>query len=240
MSAVFARTALRDCPDLFTRVVRFNQHPATTLHTDHLLPLPPGERAGVRGVSQINPHLFNRLLQSPRAERQLSAWVIKHHGLSPTGFWRFEYPPQRLAILDPPHLESLIRFTAATAITPRIIALIGGAQLREAKQSLGDDAYQFALKRASLVAGPKPIETDLPPDAPLTAANITATGLAWLRTCLGNDSPELLKRTSLKLPAAWAITPETRPASIDRDRCWKILKRILLTEIAPDLAPCFN
>lgn len=225
MSAVFVRTAIRSTPDLFLRVVRFNQHPAATIHRDHI---PAG----------IDPALFERLIQSPRGEHKLSGWITKQHSLSPAGFWRFEYPPQRLALLEPAHLHSLARFAAATAEHGRIISLIGGPTLRDAKQILGDAAHSFALKRAALTIGLKPLETDS--STPLSAETIARAGASWLRTCLGADSPELLKRTSLKLPAAFAVSPETPPASIDRDRCWKILKRILLTEIAPELAPCFN
>ncbi|HVJ69771.1 MAG TPA: SctK family type III secretion system sorting platform protein [Caulifigura sp.] len=225
MSAVFARTALRSSPDLFTRVVRFNQHPAATLHRDHI-------------PSGIEAALFDRLIQSPRGEHKLSGWIARQAGLSPDGFWRFEYPPQRIAVLEPGQLLALARFAAATAEHGRIVSLIGGGMLRDVKQVLGDAAYNFALKRAALTIGPKPLETDT--SAPLSGESLARSGASWLRTCLGADSPELLKRTSIKLPAAFAILPETAPASIDRDRCWKILKRILLTEIAPELAPCFN
>ncbi len=227
MSAVFVRSVLRSCPELFTRVVRFNQHPAATLHADYI---PAG----------VDPRLFGRLVQSPGAERALSRWVTRQHGLSPAGFWRFEYPPQRLALLDPPQLQSLLQFAAAAALHVRITGLIGGTQIREAKQALGEAAYSFALRRASLAVGPKPVEPEWAAGAPLSADRLHATGVSWLRSCLGNDSPELLKRTSLKLPSGWAITPDTPAAAVDRDRCWRILKRILLTEIAPELAPCFN
>ena len=83
MSAVFARTALRDCPTLFTRVVRFNQHPATTLHHDHLLlyrriydnigrPRPAradrvGLVAGVVGVAWIVTWMVNLAASGPGA-----------------------------------------------------------------------------------------------------------------------------------------------------------------------------
>ncbi len=224
MSAVFARQALRTSPALFMRVVRFNQHPAATLHSDHA---PPG----------VDSQLLARLLASPRAERQLSRWVVRHHGLSPAGFWRFEYPPQRLALLEPEALAQLVRFAAATANYPKILSLIGGGTLREVKQTLGEGAYSFALKRAALTVGPRPLESDA---SPVTGESLVRTGLSWLRTCLGSDSPELLKRVSLKLPAGWTISPETGAASLDRDRCWKILKRIVLTEIAPEFSTCLN
>jgi hypothetical protein len=227
MSAVFARTALRSNSDLFTRVVRFNLHPASTLHTDYF---PEG----------VDSNLIRRVLTSPRGERQLSQWTIGRYQLAPAGFWQFDYVPQRLALLDAEQLRSLMRFAAAAAHHSRIASLIGGTQLRDVKQTLGDEAYNFALKRAALTVGPKPIEAVVSPETPLTAEVISQTGVSWLRTCLGADSPELLKRTSLKLAAASALSTETPPAAIDRDRCWRIVKRILLTEIAPEATACFN
>jgi hypothetical protein len=226
MSAVFVREAAKSCPQLIQKVVRFNLHPASTLHRDHI-------------PSGLSSEVFNRLAQSPRGERHLSGWIAREYGLSPDGFWRFEYPPQRLALLDPPVLLDLVRYSAAALCHRSMTALIGGSTLRDVKQFLGEQAYHFALKRAALVVGPASAEQS-PLRGSLSALALAASGVSCLRTCLGGDAPELLRRTSLKLPAAMAISVETPVAAMDRDRCWRIIRRILLTEIAPEVAPCFN
>jgi hypothetical protein len=224
MSALFVRAIVRSNPPLFKLLVRFNQQPATTLHDDHL---PTG----------VSPQVFHRLLTSPRGERRLSAWVSSRYDLATEGFWRFEYPPQRLALLDSETLQKLVVTAGAAIHHQQVTGLIGGTQIRDVKQGLGEQIYQFAIKRASLLVGPS--NSPAATSGNLVAA-IGRTGLSCLRTCLGADSPELLRRVSLKLPKQSAVTPQSPDSSMDGERCWKLMKRVLLTEISPDLAPCFN
>lgn len=226
MSAEFVRAVLRDNPLLFRLMVRFNQHPALTAHADSW-------------PSDINVQLRPVLLANPASERRLSEMIARQASLSPNGYWEFEEPPRRLALLDGESLLRLTKLTGAAVLHPALSAIIGGTALRDIKTKLGDDVHHFAVKRAPLLfSGPRPT-------VPSSSGNdlvehVLGAGRTWLSTCLGADSPELLRRVAIKLPSSSESASQASVKQPSRESAWKLMKRIVATEIHPELAACFN
>ena len=73
-----------------------------------------------------------------------------------------------------------------------------------------------------------------------SVAQLTAAGRNCLAECLYDLPSEFLDRVRLKLPQEFALNPPPAPSDEPRNTLWKNVRRILLAEINPRLAPCFN
>ena len=106
------------------------------------------------------------------------------------------------------------------------------------KESLGEDLYLFAIKRASFLIKrvPESFAKALGTDP---VNQLAESGRACVAACLIDEPIELWKRLSLKFPqelprAHDVLTDSSRP------ELWNLMRRILLSEVNPELAPCFN
>ncbi len=206
-------------PDLFRAVFDFNRRPQHWLHPEVLQSLP-------------HASVVTALASSYRGAGHLSAWLGQQLGLDELlDCWDFEEPRRRLFLLSHASLERLARFCGATLHWPRIAAMIGRAEIREIKGSLGDDAYTFALRRGRMLL-PENEAAPLTSGAPLAAQSLR-NGWCLLAAALDGEDEHITRRWRLKLPPADRENLSRPAESGTRERAWQRVRQIsphVLTE----------
>lgn len=160
---------------------------------------------------------------------------------APGGFWNFQEEDRRLALLGRDDLERLEMFWGAAVWAPDLAAVIAGQEARDLRRELGPELYAYALARGRFHLGPlRRIYREAP--AGRSAAGLrrqlqSAGRLAVL--VVRSGWPEALRR--LNPPEAGGEGPPPPPLDAPEPRrlTWLWLKKILLTEAAPQWQPCF-
>lgn len=213
------------------------------------------------------PVLWQRLLQAnlpeggPRlpddcreqlgeAADGLWAWLQQRpltHGLAapenaaePALFWDYAEESRRLALLDAPALLELCRVTGVVLHAPAIATVLLRDEVLPLRASLGEETYQYALQRGRYQLGGlrrffQWRDTDLP-----LAERCALHGNMALRLVAGLWPEEVALRVCDRLPALpeAAVLP-----SLTEEEChelWRGVKKLLLKEVAPSWAPCFD
>ncbi|MBI1247957.1 hypothetical protein GC197_08975 [bacterium] len=216
---------LRNHPSLLTKVHDFNCHVARHIHSQRF--------------TQFLPlAILSALCDSRRGERKLSRWAVEQWQLSPEGIWDFQEPYRRVALLLPTQMDRLIRYLSATVHTAQISRAIDRRTLTQFKEVLGEEAYTFAIKRAPLLS--RLVPESLQSSTGIEPERMLDSGLACLGMLLADCPAELIRRTTLKLEENQSIEPIRDADSDTRQRLWSLVKRLTLTEISPEFAPCFN
>lgn len=190
-----ALAALRADRSLFFEVLRFNLEPACYADPDRLAVLWPDGLSGAH---------WGRLLGAPRLAGRLSRHLLDRLGLGQDACWDFAPPRRRLALLPAAEITRIARFAGCFLAARAIAKVIARDAVAELRRQLGDDAYVFAVKRASFMAPP---ESGGPG---LDAAAIERDGFACLGHWLAGEPPALALRLRLKLPPPGI--PEMPPA----------------------------
>ena len=168
---------------------------------------------------------FRRAWPCPRNERE---------------YWNFSEESQRLALMDADTLRRLGLFLGAAVHAEELSCVIAAEQVRELRRDLGSEIYAYALKRGRYQIGSlRPLL--LPPSSRGTlAARIRELGTAAL-FLIRSDWPETLRTLSApRFPVMEqdAFRPELTRGQ--RTALWFTMKKILLREVAPQWAPCFD
>jgi hypothetical protein len=227
MAGSFVVAALGTNRPLWRLVHRFNCRPAADLHPEHL-------------AGHLDTALFERLRRIRRAERSLSAWVVRRFELDPRGHWDFAEPRWRLALLSGGQLERVVRLVGVAAMHRRIAQTVLGPQIRVIRESLGDEDHQFAIKRAAFLTRQLPAELEPASLATNPAAQAAEIGWLAVRGCLTGAPPAIMERVALKLSPQIDVrrAASLPPSSIAAT--FRLAQRIVAFEVAPELAPCFN
>ena len=210
---------------LFSLICRFNCQPARYIHRDRL-------------VDAIDPELLAALVHSRRGERWLSTWIADRFELESAGLWDFDDDRRRLALLDFETLTHLAAKVGTVMCQQQIACVVDRDGQRQLRESLGEDLYLFAIKRASFLVKnvppyfARPLGTD-------PVSQLAGSGRLCMAACLAGEPVELWKRFSLKFPEELPSFDESMSDS-GRLELWKTLRRILLSEVNPNLAPCFS
>lgn len=213
MDQRFLVETLEQKPELFRAMLEFNRT---------LAPLTP--EAG-------NPPVWKALC----ADAAFSE-ALRRRMPSAPGFWDFEEESARLALLPEVLLHTLGLCFSAAVHAEAISAVVLRPQVLALRSILGKDVCSYALRRGRYQIGS--LRTQL-------------LGLAQ-----GESLPERilsLAAISLSLVAAdWparlpALCPAIREVQLSapvpreqRRAVWFTMKKILLREVAPQWAPCFN
>ena len=209
-------------PDLFRAMLNFNR--------EYAAPLP-------EELSTLGPP-FPELWQRSSFRR---LWT--RHPAQQAGYWNFSEESQRMALLDADTIHRLGLFLSAAVHAEEISHAIGREQVLELRRTLGADIFAYALKRGryqvaglrSLLLVPEEFGS-LPRRLGILAAAAPAViGAGW--------PEELQALAASRLPqpeddAAAAFTPSLRREQ--RTALWFTMKKLLLREVAPEWAPCFD
>jgi YOP proteins translocation protein K (YscK) len=225
MGITFLKHVARRNRPLFVLLNRFNYQPARYIHADHL--------AGL-----TSPQLLERLRRSPRGQHKLSRWISERWGLDAPDVGEFEDKPRRLALLEYTALERLVTLIGAAVYSRRIALAVDRDTQVRMKQSLGDD-YLFAVKRAQFLVKDLP-ERLAGPLGPDPRRQLREAGSACVLGCFPDASRALRQRLALKFPPGAPLDCGDSLNDSERASVWKSLKRILVSEVNPAVAPCFN
>ncbi len=209
-------------PALFTAILRFNGQAVVEEGTR----LPDHAREFCAGLPE---EVLSELAGNPRASRHIYALARNKET-----FWDFAEESRCLALLPPDTLADLARFYGAGLHANDMARTILGRDVAALREGLGDDAYVYAIRRGQYqtLAGRELFATrhkDLPMAERAGLHGREALGLimaGW---------PQILQN---RAPVA-ALSDIATPPDVQRG-LWFDLKKILLKEVAPTWAPCFD
>lgn len=203
----------------------FNTQPARYLHHSWCERLPHGA-------------LLERLRDSTRARAALSRHLLMTFKLDGRYVEDFANPWARLALLDGPWIERLMRRLGLALRSPRFRLELSGERLRHLKSTLSTEDWNFVMREAQLL-GRIPVFHSEPQQSDADPA--THFGLIGMRFCvlrgLGALDTALIRRLALKLPADWAPTLSVH--RVPRSAELPPILRKLLRELPPAWTPLF-
>lgn len=213
-------------PDLYRAIYDWNLYPHRWM---------PAERLGASFPAPV----LAALEASTEGRARLGAHYRRVHQLDET-LWDLIAPRRRLALLGSTTLERLARFAGAVRLAPRLARVIEREQRRELTARIGEEAYGYALRRASLLPGPGPLMTDRAPGTPLPSA-LLPCGWSVLWDCVALEPEALRRRFLLKLPAGAGIPPldGAVPNEQARDQAWELVSALAGELLSREESQCF-
>jgi hypothetical protein len=199
---------------------RIAHHAATPEARPFLLCAPSlANRAGARGPlaafgrAGAYPGLFSPAIQT--------RW-----------FCDFRVPRHRLALLPPEALDRLAALFGLVQYRREIAMIINREKALALREALGEDAYDFALKRATLL--PQDANSAAEPQTSPLERRIYISGRKALARVLGDAPAELLARLRLTMsPDFLADFDSLPPNSGTAETAWRLLHILVCKEIAP-------
>ncbi len=213
-------TALHS-PVLFKAILRFNAGQCCPSLPQTLLGNSPSQAEAL----WRDPHFRRAMVADPQK----------------SGWWSFEREDCRFALLGKDALLALCRRFSASVLGERIAQVIAREQQSELKAKLGPDLYRYAIARGRYQAGSLGrfllsklgIGSVAEHFDDLTEATVSLLTAGWpddLAGMLGLPPKEPGNANAVMDD----LTPEQRAAFRF------IIKKILLREVAPEWAPCFD
>ncbi len=224
----FIKSTISREDKLFQTIYQFNEIISEYVEKSHILSI---------------PYLANQwdyLVSLDRLKKKLSQLLLKHLNLENQPFYQFEDPRLRIALLDRSILDNLLIHAGAVIYSERISKIVMKKDVLALKDSIGDDMYFFAAKKASLLMGFAP-RIALPAEGTsITKDSLFEAGRQCLQMSLVHEDERLLKRLVLKFPKEiqWdfiSLVPEEQ-----KTKAWNFLYRILVKEVKPDIQVCFT
>lgn len=177
-------------------------------------------------------------LGNPVVRGRLGRWLVADETDMAGLIGAFAQPRARLLLAPAPDAEALIRQLAGWFDAPRIGALIRRRDIDAARQAIGDDAFEFATRRAGLLGRPGAALTTLldtlGPGQPLLYGAV-AFGLA-----VGAVPHGCIARLRLRRPASlWTIVAEYCRDDAAGEDAWTCVRR-LIRDRAPEWSIWLN
>lgn len=219
---LFIKRSLHREDQLFPKVYSFNYHISTYIDPSYL-------DDDIRAI-------FFKIKDVSRVKLKLSDYLVTKFGLDDLGYFDFEEPRLRLALIDKKILFKLLMFAGAVYYSDLISKVIKKDDLGMMKKGIGEEVYFFATKRAALV---KALAPKISFEGEPTSEAIFEAGKHILEICLSHESGKLLKRLALKFPKHlhWNFGRNVEEA--EKTRAWQYLQRLLFKEIEPGVKSCF-
>lgn len=201
------------------------------------------------------PMLFHAMVQSNKVKcvgiSERVAAVLSGKELAEPArfvFWDYAEESRRLALLPPKMLLRLAQVFGIAIHAPEIAHIVKKEQLLPLKADLGEELYHYALYRGQYQLG-KIRELFFLLDRQETlCCRAMRHGIASLRACALAWAPELQTRTFARLAKNAAqdadLFSAPLPAPLRQEqnasRLWQALKKLLIHEVAPTWAQCFD
>lgn len=208
---------IRHKPALMQMVHRFQFRPATYMDQGYYRNWLPTDS-------------LPQLLASSRGEQRLSELIQQRFALG-NDYADFVQPRLRLALLDAATWNRLLAVAVPTMVSSLVAREIRRDAVLSWKQALGEAGYLFAVKRASTLI-PQQTLTEVLKDFDSTAAT-NPDRLRWrpLELCFGGEPLALVSRLRIKFPREAELNLNRPVEANQRDAAWKILKKLLLSEV---------
>ena len=194
---------------------------------------------------EFNRHSLSSFVPEPEA---LPAWPAlckdasflkafrRRTSVSVSGFWDFEEESTRLALLPEETLHGLSLYFSAAVHAEAITGTLLRPQVLALRKTIGEGPCTYALKRGRYQIGSlRTVLTGLSQEGslPEKILHVAAVSLAIVAA----DWPSPLQERC----SVWKEVPDMPLIPRGQRRAlWFTMKKILLREVAPQWAPCFN
>lgn len=223
----FIQSTLSRDDDLFATIYRFNELVSLYIDKSHLSPFPQLEEN------------WEKLKESTRVQKKISHMLLRHLNLESRLHYDFVEPRLRLALLDAKVLNELLIRAGAVYYSEKIGKIIVKKDVLALKESIGEQMYFFATKKASLIKGLAP-EIELPEVSQFGQDEFFQAGQRCLEICFSQVDSALIDRLILKFPSDAKWNFQTEVSEEQKAKAWKYLHRIVTKEINPELEKCFT
>ncbi|MEW4561500.1 SctK family type III secretion system sorting platform protein [Bremerella sp. JC770] len=211
---------LKDSPQLLLAVMKFNQPSIDSIHIE-------------RQPAWLQRAPIASLEQTRRGRRRLVGCLANWAGFQTTGFYDFQPWYRRVTLLPICELEQLALYLGTELISTRIAKLIRRVDIEEAKRQLGERLYHFALERS---AWPNLSQDETTPNSEIRKDDLSLLGWQTLASSFSAEPYALRERFGLKLPSSVSVEPGVHQSKgLD-----KTVRRIIITELQTEMAPCFT
>jgi hypothetical protein len=209
---------------LFGLIHRFNNRPAAYAHPSWLDAWVPAE-------------LFRVLRRTRRGADRLSRMLLEQNGLCHDACYDFNPPQWRFALLPVEVIQDLTFYCGLAFQHRRIAGMVDKTVLSHLKESIGEQAYAFAVRRAPLLIGPKrgiDLQWDGSSDFGMFARRY---GAVYFLSHFRDSSRAIAGRLAFKFSRVIAGTVVERPPESSG---WQLFKRILIHEVDPRWQTLFS
>jgi hypothetical protein len=219
-------------PSLFRAILRFNGLTEDTAAPDCLTAMPGVDAQALWALPQVR----KRLSVAPDATEC---------------FWDFTEEKHRLALLEPETLLRAARFFGMAAHAEELAGKILGEEVRSLRRSLGTEWIRYALERGRFQLGTLAQVFALRDRHLSLPERIELHGRQVLELCCA-QWPPLLRRRATEHTRLFRAHHEStadedalendlsgQPETVRR-ALWFGFKKILLKEVAPQWAACFD
>lgn len=219
MNREFFATALSKKPELLRAMLAFNGLQTATPIPDALAALPNAEA----------------LWRQEAVRRRFGVASVAE-----PDFWDFENEAFRLALLEATTLHRLIMTFGVAVLAPELCRLLRREDVRDARERLGEALYAYALHRARFQVNGAVVPPDIrgPQGAPVDV-RARAVG-EWGLHAVTAGWPEVLRRCFALTDSLPVTASEPGLDPEGQRQLWIELKKVLLKEVAPAWAPCFD
>ncbi|MCL2029118.1 MAG: SctK family type III secretion system sorting platform protein [Deltaproteobacteria bacterium] len=219
--------SLKENPELLAAVARFNAPGLDDFDPQALPGLP---------AALLRDGTLKKLGAGRGGGAMIRAWLFRQLGAK-EAFTDFGEERRRLALLEKETLNSLALVYGACIHAREAACLIKREEVAALRGLLGAH-YEYALSRGRLQtrqAGD--YFASFRPGEPL-AQRMAEAGFAALRRCLADWPEDLFRLAAPRLPAALRLPADGKSAPL-LPVFWADLKKLLLTQVAPQWQTCF-
>jgi hypothetical protein len=176
--------------------------------------------------------VFGQGADNRRAEKHLAAYILNILGNEYC--YKFQDVAHRIVLLDRMTLEKLVFCLGLTVNAKQIKAIVEGRKARQLKKEFGENAYLFAIKRATLFGSHDWFRQETDDEAAdLDREKIFYDGCKCIKICLRNAPDAMTARFELKFAKTVRWNFAEKGQKKDKDRAWSLVRKILFQEAGP-------
>lgn len=227
-TASFIKASIKREDNLFSQVYAFNQLISRYIDESHLFEFP------------YLLKYWESLKKITRIQKKLSNLLLKNFKLENKSFYNFEDPRLRIALLDAKTLKNLLLYAGAVLYSERINKIILKKDLLSLKESIGEDLYFFAAKKASLLIGFVPKIELSKNGVAIQKEDLFEAGKECLQLCLAQEDENLTERLILKFSKEITWNFNLPASEEQKTKSWNFLYKILVKEVNSEVKQCFT
>ncbi len=200
-----------------------------------------GEPTGQFGISEKHDGRLSRWAEVPGLDVALlmTSRRFRSRFVSDVqpGYWDFGEESRRIALLPPEDVDRLVLTFGACIHGAELARIVLREQVLAVRAELGTQLYLYAIQRGRFQLGNIRqffLVRDVQEDLFVKIQKHGRQAVAW---CLAGWPKELRARCP-HVPAAGEVPENLTPAL--RRTLWFGLKKLLVKEVAPQWAPCFD
>jgi hypothetical protein len=223
--------------DIMQRIIRGGDQLASLIHQFNVFPTRYMHPSWWEDVMDVQGAV-ERYIENKRAEKHLAAYILNIIGHKYC--YQFQDVAYRIVLLDGPTLEKLVFCLGLTVNARRIKAIVEGPKARLLKNDLGENAYFFAVKRATLFGSHTWFWDVAGYASELSRNRVVQDGRKCIQICLGGAPEAMTKRFELKFEktAWWDFSGNGQ--SEDKHRAWSLVRKVLFQEVGPQWKNLFK